>query len=100
MSKKLNCCGAYTKKETCGKEFYYALREDTNNDGRRVTVVYAVDRNGCPIERGNLIVLPHSPSDEVLFCDDVSNDIDLDFDDEDRNLMHDSSCSGDNGYIG
>jgi hypothetical protein len=98
MSKKLSCCGIYGKKEACGKEFFYALRKDTNDKGDNVTVLYAVDRNGCPIENGNLISLPHSVKDEVLFCCDVNTDLDLDFDDNGV-LAHDVACS-ENGYLG
>lgn len=98
MSKKLSCCGIYGKKETCSKEFFYALRKDTNDDGNDVIVVYAVDKNGCPIENGNLIVLPCDKKSEVLFCCDINTEFDLDLD-EAGVLMHDTSCS-DNTYLG
>jgi len=97
--KKLVCGGSFNKKDECGREFFYTLREDVNDGHKSVTVVCAVDKNGCPIENGNLIVLPHAKDNDVLFCDNINNDLDLDLGDGDV-LMHDSACIGDNDYIG
>jgi len=100
MSKKLMCCGVYGKKELCDREFFYALRKDVDDDGNDVVVVHAVDRNGCPIKKGNLIVLPCNSEDEVLFCDDINKDLGLNIEDGSGVLMHDTSCCSDNKYLG
>jgi len=97
--KKMVCGGSFNKKDDCGREFFYSLREDVDENNKSVTVVCAVDINGCQLHDGNLIVLPHSKDDEVLFCDHVSENLDLNLDDG-RVLIHDSSCIDDNDYIG
>ena len=99
MSKKKLICGGSFNKQEGGREFFYALKEDVNNAHKSVTVVYAVDKNGCPIENGNLIVLPHDDEDEVLFCDNINENLGL-FIGDDGVLVHDSACVSDNDYIG
>lgn len=99
MSKKKLVCGGSFNKQDCGIEFFYALKEDVNEDHKSVTIVYAVDKAGCPIENGNLIVLPHNDEDEVLFCDNVNRCLNLPIT-EGGTLLHDESCCSDNEYIG
>jgi hypothetical protein len=99
MSKKrMICGGSFNKKEDCGREFFHALREDVDGNHNSVTVVYAVDRNGCPLRNGNLIVLQHSGDHEVLFCDNINDEFGLDL--SGGVLTHDEACIGDNDYIG
>lgn len=101
MSKKsMKCCGSFTKKDECGREFYYAIR-DEEVGSKMVTVLYAVDRKGCPIENGNLIVLPHKDIENngILFCDCVNEDLGLVLE-LGGTLVHDESCCGDNNYLG
>ena len=97
--KKLVCGGGFNKKENCGREFFYSLREDVNDDHKPVTVVCAVDENGYLIKNGNLIVLSHNSDNEVLFCDNVNENLNLDIGDGGV-LTHDEACIGDNDYIG
>jgi hypothetical protein len=98
-SVKMICGGSFNKKEDSGREFFYSLREDVDDNHKPVTVVCAVDINGYLINDGNLIVLPHGKDDEVLFCDHINENLDLNLDDA-RILMHDESCIDDNDYIG
>ena len=97
--KKLVCGGSYNKKDECGREFFYSLREDVDDNHKSVTVVCVVDENGYLIKNGNLIVLPHDSDNEVLFCDNVNECLDLDIGDGGV-VTHDESCIGDNDYIG
>jgi hypothetical protein len=97
--KKMVCGGSFNKKDDCGREFFYSLREEVNEDHKSVTVVFAVDKSGCPIKDGNLIVLPHDSDSEMLFCDNVNECLDLDIGDGGV-IIHDESCIGDNDYIG
>lgn len=99
VKKKLVCSGSFNKQDECSREFFYALREDVNEDHKSVTVVIAVDKSGCPIKDGNLMVLPHDSDGEVLFCDNVNECIDLQMG-SDRTLVSDCACIGDNEYIG
>ena len=92
------CGGAFDKKD-CGVEFFYALKNVVDSNGRRVTVLHAVDKNGCHIEKGNLIVLSHNSDDDVLFCDDINPCLELPLDGDYR-LCHDEACISDNTYIG
>jgi len=101
MSKKtMKCRGSFIKKDECGSEFFYAFREDENENGEKVTVVYAVDRVGCPIENGNLIVLPHEDKNEngILLCNNINEHLGLTLNDNGV-LESDESCD-DNSYIG
>jgi hypothetical protein len=98
VKKKMVCCGSFNKKEDCGREFFYALREDVDGNHNSVTVVYAVDRSGCPITNGNLIVLQHHEDRDVLFCDNINESLGLSI--EGGTLVHDEACIADNDYLG
>jgi hypothetical protein len=100
MSKKvMKCRGSFTKKDECEREFFFALREDKNPCGK-VTILYVVDKNGCPIERGNLIVLPHEDESEngILLCNNINEHLGFTLN-ENGALESDESCD-DNSYIG
>jgi len=94
----LKCGGSFNKKDDCGVEFFYALREDVDNNHNSVTVLYAVDKSGCPIEDGNLIVLPHNGNDDILLCNDINKCLDLSLDDQ--SVLSHGECCDDNTYIG
>lgn len=101
MSKKvMKCCGTYNKKDECGREFYYALRDEMVGS-KMVTILYAVDRKGCPIKNGNLIVLPHEDPEcnGILLCDDISEDFNFALE-MGGTLVHDESCCSNNDYFG
>lgn len=99
MAKRKMVCGGSFDKKDCGIEFFYALKNVADGNGQSVTVLHAVDKNGCHIEGGNLIVLPHNSNDDILLCDDINQCLDLSLDDGGR-LSHDEACISDNTYIG
>lgn len=96
---KLMCSGTFNKRDECSMEFFYALKDDVDENNKPVTVVYVVDKSGCSIKNGNLIVLPHDSDSEVLFCDNVNEHLNLSMSDGGY-LIHDEACIGDNNYIG
>ncbi len=101
MSKKtMKCRGSFNKKDECERDFFYALRDETVGS-KTVTIIYAVDKKGCPIKNGNLIVLPHEDEEcnGILLCDDINENLNLALE-TGRTLVHDESCCSENTYIG
>jgi hypothetical protein len=92
-------CGGIAPK-VCGhkpKKFFYAWKDYVDENGDNCVLVYLVDELGLEIERGKILTLPKSSSEQVRFACGINQDIGLDLDFQgDGTLVYDEAGNDDN----